>query len=93
MGNSLIFPVPKCSYTSSSLQPFYLSIPVVEQFYTSKLATPKTMKQEIPALYFKSSLKSKYLMIYFHGNSVDLGQMFSGLLDYYEHFQVRKFTD
>ena len=89
MGNSLIFPVPKCSYTATSLQPFYLSIPVVEELYTTKLTSPKTIKQNIPAVHIKSSAKSKYLIIYFHGNSVDLGRMFPGLLDYYEYFQVR----
>ena len=90
MGNSLIFPAPKCTYTSSSLQPFYLPIPVVEEYQSSKLFPPKAIKQNIPTLHIRSSFKSKYLIIYFHGNSCDLGRMFPGLLEYYEHFQVTR---
>lgn len=88
MGNSLVFPVPKCNYTASSLQPFYHQIPVTEEHYSSRIGALRSIKRSIPSLLIKSSNKSKYLIIYFHGNSDDLGRMFPRLLEYYEQFQV-----
>lgn len=94
MGNSFIFPVPKCSYTAASLDPFYIQIPVTPPAASkqdlSGSQTSRKNKNFVPALYIKSSTqRSKYLFIYTHGNSEDLGRLYYGLLDYYERFEVK----
>ena len=90
MGNSLIFPAPKCTYSTSSLQPFYHSIAVPEKLDLNNEDASKAAKRTIPSLFITSLVKKKYLMIYFHGNSVDIGRVFQCLLEYYENFQVAK---
>lgn len=87
MGNSLIFPVPKCSYSRNSLHPFFKHIAVVEEHYTGKMSV--SVNREIPTLHVKAAVKSKYLLIYFHGNSDDLGRLYESMIDYYERFQVK----
>lgn len=88
MGNSFIFSAPKCSYTNATLEPFFHPVPVVENYYSNKPGFTTVVRRNIPTLYIKSSAKSKYLMIYFHGNAEDLGSTCPQLLQYYEHFQV-----
>ena len=92
MGNSLIFPAPKCKHTINSLQPFYHSITVPEERLPKEKSMMKPTKRIIPALYIKTGIKSKYLMLYFHGNSDDLGRSYHRLLEYYEHFQVTEIS-
>lgn len=87
MGNSLIFPVPKCKYTDRSLDPFFRYIPVQEDHYSADFQT-KSISHRIPALHIKSRQKSKYLLIYFHGNCDDLGRLCERLVEYYERFEV-----
>lgn len=89
MGNSFIFPAPRCSYTNATLAPFYHPIPVVENYYSSKAGGPiTTVKRTFPSLYLRSSVKCDYLMIYFHGNAEDLGLTCPQVIEFYEHFQV-----
>ena len=53
----------------------------------------KNRKQiaSVPGLYIRSQIKTKYLFIYAHGNSEDLGRLYYSLLDYYERFQVKNY--
>ncbi len=87
MGNSFIFPVPKCTYTSKSLSQFYLEFPIYRRTKDSRSNNRKQVIN-VPALHLRSHTKSKYLFIYAHGNSEDLGRLYFSLLDYYERFQV-----
>lgn len=87
MGNTFVFPSPKCSYTHTSLSPFYTLIPS-DSHHQSSTTQSKKDKYAIPALHIKTNVRSKYLFVYLHGNSEDLGRLYYSLLDYHERFQV-----
>ena len=56
--NSIVFPSPKCTYSTESLFKNLIYIPAPHG--------------HIPCLYLQSERKSKVLL-YFHGNAEDLG--------------------
>ena len=93
MGNYFIFPAPKSSYTVEQYAEMlhFISRQDNDTHYFNCLKTSKKIDEppKIPALYIRSlSKKSPFLIIYFHGNSEDLGRVFPMILNYYEEFEV-----
>jgi pimeloyl-ACP methyl ester carboxylesterase len=68
--NSIIFPAPTCSYTSSSFPDELFWIP-----------HPTISSQDIPCLYLPCPRGSSKVMMYFHGNAEDIGLTYD-LLDH-----------
>ena len=91
MGNYFIFSAPKPSYKIDQYDEMLHFISRQNEPDSNLIKKTKKMEQlqKIPALYMRSlSRKSPFLMIYFHGNSEDLGKVFPMILNYYEEFEV-----
>ena len=95
MGNYFIFSVPKSSYKIDQFPEMLHFISQQEDKSPKLLKKSDKLneKPKIPALYLRSSSrKSTFLMIYFHGSSEDLGNVFPMILYFYEEFEVTNLT-
>jgi hypothetical protein len=92
MGNSFVFPAPKSTYEASKYDPTLITIPTMvenNKCHTFACYARKT-EVNIPCRYILTKTqKSPYLIIFFHGNSEDIGPKLSQFLSIFaERFSM-----